>query len=160
MRPNVFLSIVVALAAGAPGVGAAAEVSRSVTVDASASEVWSLVGPFCAISNWYPGIDSCVEQTVDGAAHRRLLTGDGGEFLEKLMGHDDATMSYGYAIIEGPLPVKDYEAVFSVSETNGKADVTWSSRFEPDGVSEEEATDVIGGVYEAGLDAVKNRFPM
>ena len=67
-------------------------------------------------------------------------------------------MSYSYAIIEGPLPVSDYKATLSVTQSAGKTVVIWSSTFEPNGVSEEEATSIVGGVYDTGLEAVKQRF--
>jgi hypothetical protein len=143
---------------GVAGIAAAAEVSRDVTVDADAAAVWEVVGPFCAIADWYPGIETCVEEEIDGARHRRLGMADGGEFLEEQLAHDDAVMSYRYAIIEGPLPVKDYEASFSVDESGDQAVVRWESTFEPDGVSAEEATDIMAGVYDDGLEALQKRF--
>jgi hypothetical protein len=143
---------------GLAGVASAAEVSRSITVDADASTVWQVVGPFCAIGDWYPGIETCTEEEIDGAVHRRLGTADGGEFLEEELAHDDAAMSYSYAIIEGPLPVQDYEATFSVDEREGGAVISWESTFEPKGVTAEEATTVMAGVYEAGLEALQQHF--
>lgn len=141
-----------------PGIAGAAEVSRDITVDAEASAVWQEVGPFCAIADWYPGVESCTEEEIDGDLHRRLLTADGGEFLEKQLAHDDQAMSYSYAIMAGPLPVKDYEATFSVEESGDQTVIVWESTFEPDGVSGEEAVDIMSGVYDAGLEAVRERF--
>lgn len=143
---------------GLAGMAGAAEVSRSVTVDADASAVWQVVGPFCAIADWYPGIETCSEEEIGGATHRRLGTADGGEFLEEELAHDDAGMSYSYAIIEGPLPVQDYESTLSVDESGGGAVITWKSTFEPKGATAEEATTVMVGVYDAGLEALQKQF--
>lgn len=137
--------------------GHAAEVTREMTVDASPQEVWAFVGPFCAIKDWYPGIDSCAEEKIDGATHRRLMGGD-TEFLEKRLASDEAGKSYSYAIIEGPLPVKDYTATFAVEDEGDQSLVIWTSTFEPDGVSEAEAVDAITGVYDTGLEAIKEHF--
>ena len=54
----------------------AATISRSADVKASASAVWSVIGPFCAIKNWLPPVGECIE---DGKAPptRVLLTRDG-----------------------------------------------------------------------------------
>jgi len=136
----------------------AAEVSRSVKVNANAEKVWEVIGPFCAIGDWYPGIDSCEEETIDGTTHRRLTTADGGQFLEKLLEHNDGAMSYSYAIEEGPLPVAGYSSTMSVKESAGETVITWESNFEPDGVSEEEAVEVITGVYDGGLEALRQQF--
>jgi hypothetical protein len=143
---------------GIVGTTEAAEVSREITVDAKAADVWRAIGPYCEIADWYPGIETCTEENINGALNRRLGTADGAEFLEKQLERNDQTMSYSYAIIEGPLPVLDYRATLSVTESVGKTVVIWSSTFEPNGVSEEEATSIVGGVYDTGLEAVKQRF--
>src|SRR6266436_251554 len=54
----------------------AATISRSADVKASASAVWSVIGPFCAIKNWLPPVGECIE---DGKAPptRVLVTKDG-----------------------------------------------------------------------------------
>lgn len=140
------------------GPATAAEVSRTVTIDAEAAAVWQDIGPYCTISDWYPGLESCSEEKIDGVIHRRLKAADGAEFLEKQLAHDNGAMRYSYAIIEGPLPVKDYEATLSVSESDGMTLVTWSSHFAPNGVSETEAADIIGGIYDTGLTSIKQRF--
>ena len=136
----------------------AAEVSRSVTVNASPEQVWEVIGPFCAIADWYPGLDSCEEETTDGTTRRRLTTADGGQFLERLQDQNDGNMSYSYAIEEGPLPVADYSSTISVTESGGDTVITWESTFAPDGVSEDEAVEVVTGVYDGGLEALQQRF--
>lgn len=152
------MALMLLISAGFAGTAGAAEVSREATVDAKAAEVWRVIGPYCAIADWYPGVETCGEENIDGALHRRLGTADGAEFLEKQLDHSDQTMSYSYAIIEGPLPVSDYKATLSLTESGDQTVVVWSSTFEPDGVSEEEAATIVGGVYETGLEAVRQRF--
>ena len=136
----------------------AAEVSRSVTVTASPEQVWEVIGPFCAIGDWYPGITSCEEETRDGTTYRQLTTADGGHFLEKMLQHDDGGMSYSYAIEEGSLPVADYSSTMSVTESAGETVITWQSTFQPDGASEAEAVEVVTGVFDGGLEALRQRF--
>ncbi len=143
------------LALGAPAF--AVEVSREVEVNAPAAEVWDTVGPFCSISDWYPGLDSCTEEMVDGAKHRKLIGSDGAEFLEKYV-EAESGMAYGYEIIESPLPVKDYKATFEVRETGDTSTIVWSSTFTADGASDDEAEEMLGGIYQTGLDALKDKF--
>jgi Polyketide cyclase / dehydrase and lipid transport len=152
------IALVLVVFASVAGTAEAAEVSREITVDANAADVWSAIGPYCAIADWYPGIEACTEETINGALHRRLKTAGGDEFLEQQLSHNDQSMTYSYAIIEGPLPVSDYKATLSVTESDGKATVVWSSTFEPNGASEEEATQIVGSVFDTGLEAVKQRF--
>jgi Polyketide cyclase / dehydrase and lipid transport len=136
----------------------AADVSSEVTFAADVKDVWAAIGPFCAIGDWYPGLESCSEEQVDGATLRHLVAGDGSQFLEKLVSQDDDGMSYTYTIEEGPLPVADYVSTISVSQSDDQTLVEWSGTFEPDGATEAEAVDVVTGIYETGLDAIRQRF--
>jgi hypothetical protein len=133
----------------------AAEVTRSIEIDAAPGLVWQRMGAFCSIAEWHPAIAKCEEERINNEPHRRLTTGDGGIFIEKLLGHDVDEMRYSYAIVESPLPVANYESTIRVNEQGGKAVVTWNSSFEPKGVSEAEAVKLIGGIYQMGLDSLK-----
>src|SRR5215217_1016071 len=135
MRRSNFVAPILLLM-GSIGASNAAEVSRDVTINASPAEVWKVVGPFCAISDWYPGITTCKEEQIGGTTHRRLMTQDSQQFFEKLLKHDDAGMTYSYTIEQSPLPVADYRSTFSVTDVGGKAHITWRSTFSPKGVSE------------------------
>ena len=135
----------------------AAQVTREATIDAEPAKVWAEIGPFCSISAWHPAIAKCDEATADGGTLRTLTTQDGGMFEERLLSHDDQAMSYSYSILKSPLPVSDYQSTISVSGKDGKSQVVWTSSFEPKGASAEEAEKVVGGIYEAGLEALKGK---
>lgn len=130
-----------------------AQVSRSVALGASPAEVWSAIGGFQALADWHPAVAASAKEDRGGVEHRRLSLEGGGEIVEKWLGGD--AMSYGYAIIEGPLPVADYVSVISVADAGGKAVVVWCSTFTP---TADGAEDVIAGVYDGGLSALKDRF--
>jgi hypothetical protein len=141
-----------------PIAASAADVSSEVTFVADAHDVWAAIGPFCAISDWYPGIESCSEEKTDGVLHRRLVTADGAQFLEKLVSHDDSSMTYSYTIEEGPLPVQNYTSRLSVSQSGEETSIVWGATFEPKGASEAEAVDVMKGVFNTGLEAIQKSF--
>ena len=46
----------------------------------------------------------------------------------------------------------------SVASSAGETLVTWESTFDPDGATSEEAADVITGVYDVGLESLRERF--
>jgi len=142
---------------GVSAAASAVEVSREAVIDAAPGRVWQVMGAFCSISEWHPAIARCEELKVDGQPHRRLTTGDGGMFLEKLNELDNDAMSYSYDIIESPLPVQGYSSTISVADEGGKAKVTWRSSFEPKGASAEEAGKVVGGIYDAGLASLATK---
>jgi len=64
-------------------------------------------------------------------------------------------MSLSYKILEGPLPVSNYESTIRVTDNgDGGSKVVWNSTFDANGASDDEAINIITGIYAAGLDAV------
>ena len=137
----------------------AATISRSVDVKASASTVWSLIGPFCAIKNWLPPVGECIE---DGKAPptRVLVTKDGkAAFVETQTARNDNEHTYSYAFVSSPLPVSNYKATIKVTaKGDGFSTITWTGSYTPDQGKEKAANEALNGVYEAGLTEIKARL--
>ena len=132
-----------------------ADVKLSVPFPVAASEIWSRIGSFNALPDWHPAVER--SELEDGGTIRRLHLVGGGEIVEKLEASEDGK-SYTYSIVESPLPVMNYTSTLRVTEgADGKAEVEWSSNFDPVG-SPEEAAEVIQGIYQAGLDNLKKMF--
>ena len=152
-----FLSFLVAATAVALPVSASEtksySVSRSVTIDASAEEVWNVMGDFCDLDDWHPAFVGCQLKAIDGGLHRILTMDGGGAFVEKLVASEPG-LSYTYSIVEGPLPLERYTGTMSI--TPGQpVEVTWSSRFKSPDPAMEGA---VIGVYESGLEALAAQF--
>ncbi len=96
-------------------------------------------------------------ETKEGDATFRTLTlKDGGVIKEKLL--EAATMSYKYEIIESPLPVKNYQAQFSVTPDDDDLDeinVVWSATYDANGTDDKAARAVIDGIFKAGIENIK-----
>lgn len=133
----------------------AIDVSESVDVTASADQAWAAIAEFCSIKDWHPVVAECDQFEKDGATMRSLVTGDGGEILEELHEMNDAGRSYTYSIIESPLPVADYVATMTVTENGDGATIEWAGQFSARDASDDEAAEVITGIYRAGLDELK-----
>lgn len=137
------------------------QVVESVELSASPAQVWQAVGDFGALEDWHPAV---ADSTVDGnaktpGATRRLILAGGGEITEELLNRSDQRMRLNYRILEGPLPVADYESFIGVTATeSGGTLVIWGARFNPFGADDAEARNVITGIYRAGLDSLKKRF--
>jgi hypothetical protein len=83
----------------------------------------------------------------------------GGTVLEKLERSDEDGQSYSYTIVESPLPVKNYSATIEVSEAEGGGcSIEWSSEFEAEGATENDAAKAIEGIYQAGFDNLRKMF--
>lgn len=132
-------------------------VTKSITINSPSELVWAKIKDFNALNSWHPAVatDEIIEGDNNQAGAVRLLTlGDGGTINEKLISWDDAGMSYSYAILEGVLPVSDYESTLSVRAlSDTSSDVTWTGSFNAGGGADDQsAFDTISGVYEAGLE--------
>jgi uncharacterized protein YndB with AHSA1/START domain len=134
-----------------------ATASATIDIPASADQVWQLIGGFNTLPDWLPLI---TESTLtDGGRVRSLKTADGGVVIERLQTFDNAAMTYSYSIEQAPFPATDYLATLKVEAQGQDARVTWSGRFTPNGVSEEEVVALFSGIYQGGLDALRANYP-
>ena len=144
------------LAAGLAATPALAiDLSESVDVAASPADAWAAIGDWCSISTWHPVIAECEAYDEDGKTMRKLTTGDGGVLIEEQTAMEEDGMSFSYLIIESPLPIADYASTMAVTENGDGATITWSSSYSANGVSDEEALEIMSAIYRAGLDELK-----
>jgi hypothetical protein len=136
----------------------------SAVIPASADEVWGLVRDFNGLPGWHPAI---AESSLDSGSSaevgsvRRLVLGDGGVVVERLLTLADTDRSYTYLILESPFPVRRYVSTIRVAPVTdtGQAFVEWWSEYDADGSDESSLNDTFaGGVYGTGLAALQQRF--
>ncbi|MEQ8798049.1 MAG: SRPBCC family protein [Salinisphaeraceae bacterium] len=137
--------------------------SQSATINAPAADVWETIGDFGDLDGWHPAVESTeiTTGTNNEPGAQRLLTlgGDGGTVTEELQAYDADGMSYTYTIVEGVLPVADYQATITVMPAgDNSSNVSWSGTFNAAGADDATATETINGVYKAGLDNLKGMF--
>jgi hypothetical protein len=151
------LIAVVILAGAFPQAASAATVSQSVVVHATPSEVWSLIGPFCAIEEWLPPVGTCRNDGADPLI-RTLVTKDGqATFVEQQTARDEARFFYSYTFLSSPLPVTNYSSTIRVTAAEpGRSTVTWSADYTPDAGMEKVAAEALNGIYAAGLNSIRD----
>jgi hypothetical protein len=129
-------------------------------VDAEKKALWDQFGGWCAIAQWHPAIKSCEESKEGDAEFRTLTLQDGGKIKEKLL--DTTGASYRYAIIESPLPVKNYEAQFSVTPDDDDLDevnIVWAATYDAaDGKDDAEARKTIDGIFKDGIASIQAKL--
>ncbi len=130
-----------------------AKVAMIEEFSASAERIWNVIGGFNSLPAWHPAVEHS-ELEADGKI-RKVTLGDGTTIFEKLEHHSEEFRECSYSIVESPLPVVDYLATLKVSELGEGSQVEWSGRFEPSGVPESEAVQLVEGLYRAGLDNLK-----
>ncbi|NAS27002.1 SRPBCC family protein [Herbidospora sp. NEAU-GS84] len=133
-----------------------ASTTASADLAASPDRVWGLMGGFGSLPDWLPSITG--SELLEGGRVRRLTTRDGVVIVERLQHFDERARTYGYSAGELRLPVRDYRATIAVHEVPGEPErsrVEWTGTFTPEGVSEEEAVEVVHRVLSGGLDALR-----
>ena len=142
------------------------KVEKEIVIKAEPAKVWAIVKDFGNMQKWHPAVASDKLETKDGVTYRTLTLKGGGTILEKLRSADDADMKLKYEIVEGVLPVTDYNATMTVKPGPGAGEstVVWMARFYriyklnppiPPGQDDETAIKAITGVFEAGLPGLK-----
>ena len=126
-------------------------------VEAEKTALWERFGGWCAIAEWHPAVKSCVDSKEGDAEFRTLTLQDGGVIKEKLLDKNGA--SYRYAIVESPLPVKNYEAAFSIVPDDDDLDeinVVWAATYDAaDGKDDKDARQTIDGIFKDGIANIK-----
>ena len=142
------------------------KVEKSITVNASPDKVWAIVKDFGGIQKWEPLVtDSKVEKKGEDTL-RTLTLKSGGKVIERLKGIDDEAMKLKYEIVEGAIPVADYNSFIMVAKGSNpnESTVTWVGRFYrvyklnppiPAGQDDETAIKAVTEIYDAGLPGLK-----
>jgi hypothetical protein len=133
----------------------ALEVKKRREAPGTPAEVWALVGGFCDVPKWHPAVAKCEETTKDGKVFRTLTLKDGAK-IEEEQTKKEAT-SYSYTILSGPLPVKNYHATLTVGPDDepDRVEILWTTTFEANGASDEDASKLIAEIFEAGVAGIK-----
>lgn len=134
-----------------------AKVDMSIDLDVAADDLWNLIGGFNALPDWHPAVEK--SELEDEGSMRKLSLVGGGTIIEKLVKKSDTERLYSYTIEDSPLPISNYTSTIRViDEGKGKSQVEWSSEFTAKGVADNDAVQVIQGIYQAGFDNLKKMF--
>lgn len=145
-------------------------------LNATPDEVWAAIGKFEDMS-WHPAVakteligDGSVDQP-DKSERVLHLKADAGDptITEVLSKWQPDKRCYAYRIEKVEmtvLPVTNYASTLCVKDDGGKALVTWKAGFyrgfpnnnPPPDQNDEAATNGVTAIYQAGLDALAERF--
>lgn len=175
MRRRLFLAATAAILA--PGMALAhgptrQKVTLTAEVAAAPEEVWAAIGNFDDMS-WHPAVFATAGDGGNAIDANRVLTlgQEGGPTLnEQLYKYDAAKMTYSYRITVDNvevLPVTNYSSHLTVKpRTGGGSVIEWRGAFyrgypnndPPPELNDEAAVAAVSAVYQAGLDALVERF--
>lgn len=86
------------------------QITHSIVLNASADDVWKVVGDVANVHAWVPALSAT---RMDGDV-RVATFADGGEARERIVAHSDANRSYTYTYLGGPIPLQQYESTLAV----------------------------------------------
>jgi hypothetical protein len=143
-----------------------ARAHASSVINAPVEEVWARIRDFNALAIWHPAV---AKSTIEGGAPSdqvgcvRVLTLKGGGMIrERLLEMSDLGHHYSYAILEGPLAVKNYRATLRLRRISDgdRTLAEWSSSFDPDPPEKQAETEdfLSNAVFQGGFDALKKHF--
>jgi hypothetical protein len=148
------------------------KVTLTTEVAAAPSEVWAMIGNFQDMS-WHPAVHSSTgagDNAIDATRVLSLGAADGPTISEILYKRSDEKMSYSYRITEvdvAVLPVTNYSSHLTVKPRDGGGSIIeWRGAFyrgypnndPPEDQNDAAAVAAVTGVYQAGLDALVERF--
>jgi mxaD protein len=142
------------------------KVEKSITINASPDKVWAIVKDFGSFQKWEPLVTDIKLEKKGEDTLRTLTLKSGGKVIERLKGIDEEAMKLKYEIVEGSVPVADYNSFIVVSKGSNpnESNVTWVGRFYrvyklnppiPAGQDDESALKAVNEIYDAGLPALK-----
>jgi hypothetical protein len=116
-----------------------------------ADEMWARIGDPSSLANWHPGVETT--EMLDGGRTRINTVPGGGRVVEPIL--ELADRQYTFRITDSPLPFGELVSTIQVRDDGHDACVVeWDATFQPKGVSETEATHLVRGFYQTGLDAL------
>ncbi|MEL6242225.1 MAG: SRPBCC family protein [Pseudomonadota bacterium] len=148
------------------------KVTVTAEVAAEPAEVWAGIGNFQDMS-WHPAVHSSTGEYGNQIDATRILTlaeENGPTIAEILYKFSDEKMSYSYRITEVAvevLPVTNYSSHLTVKPRDGGGSlIEWRGAFyrgypnndPPEHLSDAAAVAAVTGVYQAGLDALVEKF--
>ena len=134
-----------------------ASMSTKGTIDASPDKVWAAVSDFGGLDAYFPPV-ARVEASGSGVGMERQCTlPDGAQISETLLELDHDARSLRYDVHDpNPFPFEGYTATMQVNGlTDGSSELVWSAEFTAMGMSDEEVTDMLDGLFQQGVDGLR-----
>ncbi len=138
------------------------EVRVSGVIPAGIEEVWVVVGNFGEIAHWVPALAK--SELAPGATGRQVGDGrtctieGGGSLAETQLARSDEDFTYTYDVVEGPLPMTNYESTIALRGQGDQTLMEWRCKFDPEPGQEQELEGTLKGIYQAGIDQIAKRF--
>jgi len=119
------------------------------------AKVFAALVDFGGVKKLLPDAVASCESIGHGVgAERTIVLADGGRVVERLeVMHDDTV--FAYSITENnALPVTNYCAVVTLTDTAKGTQVSWGSNWKAQGATDDEVRGALEGLYTALIDSL------
>ncbi|MGO9133495.1 MAG: SRPBCC family protein [Methylovirgula sp.] len=143
------------------------KIEEKIDIAAKPEVVWGLISDFANISHWNPAVTSSKAVVDPEQGRERILTlKNGSKIIDAQTDYDAKKMTYSYRRVDDDVkafPVSFYSATITVTPTATGSDVDWIGRFyrgdtsnePPPGLGDQDATDAMTSLFQAGLKNLK-----
>ena len=132
----------------------ALEVSQTRTIHAPPAAVWAVIGEFCDIRRWHGQTRACALFHDEGQTVRNLDLRGIGTLVEVQLDRDEEAMTYSYALVHSPRPVKQHRATLTLTPSKNGTLVVWRATFRLQTSCDEGAVSHIEAIFRDGLAGI------
>jgi|GEM_PF-5043031 len=130
-------------------------VETSLESDVSPDAVWAVIRKVDGIDQILPQmVTQCsISEEVPSVGTQRYCTmQDGTQLEEEILILDDEAMRIQYSVYSDALPFKDMVNTGTVERLeSGRTKITWKSEFRPEGLSADEAKEMLTGMLKQSI---------
>lgn len=131
------------------------QTSSKITIYNSTDAIWQVISDFGMVGQYLVMVVSCTFAGQGVGAQRTLTNADGSVIIERLEALDAAAHRLSYALLT-ETPFRNCLTTMVVRDLGpSQAELEWSATFEPDGLPESEAGELMEGALVANCAALK-----
>jgi uncharacterized protein YndB with AHSA1/START domain len=124
------------------------ELRNEIEIDATAEQVWDVLGDLAGTDEWLPGV---IKTEVDGST-RVCTMADGSEIKEEISAYDPERHTFRFRHLQVPMPVEESGGSFLVEAEPTR--VVLESSFRP---LDPAVGPMIEGAFQQALESLKRR---
>jgi hypothetical protein len=131
------------------------QVSCKTTINIAADAIWRVISDFSVAGQYLSGVVTCTVEGNGIGALRTLTSDDGSAVVERLETLDEVTHQLSYTLLTDT-PFRNCLTTMSLRDLGPKlGELEWNSTFEPEGIPEIEAGQMLESALAANCLALK-----
>jgi hypothetical protein len=127
----------------------------TVVIHVPADAIWQVISDISAAGRFLAGVVDCTVEGEGVGALRTLTSADGSAIVERLETLDAASQHLSYALLTDT-PFRNCLTTMAVRDLGSNlAELAWTATFQPDGIPESEAVDLLESALAENCRALK-----